>query len=1186
MIKQSFISIAVLLLSAQFLSAATTVERDHHFWSIKRLIDRELRLVVDPEVESFKKQSYPGGDNYASILRLHYCQIFQLDDPSLATEIEALSKSVAKTNNPDIDALISTEVTNGGVLRYVNPLLRDLLPDSPAKELGAEKKARVEKRVKLLTEKATVAMAEFRKRIDAHKGDEEKYDLGELDENEGNKVIQKAVGLRLDYANECYFTYLALREVLYRGDQFGIDTTDAENFMVNLIGTNEQIEELGTWDWNYADYQIFLRHRIQVMQSDVVRRGHKYGDYGQVVAGFQDVLDTPLDGYPGSVRPHIENLKLTALADLLYWHVAMDKARDELIAKDKAAAAAAPKNRRRGFEKKRPEYAAEGIKLFEHYKNEMKLDDMLRKDKALTNKVAQAYFVAGRLYRLTSQVPKALDLIAEIMDIKPNHYYYGNARRWKSYFVKPPEKGEIDFHAPMTLVDPEKVLDSIADILSEARGTEDKKQRRKMYTGAAISLRNAVLSLQDPEHRRKWVKVGPTAYYQYAYVLYKLEKYEHAAIASMEGALAYKSLYERRQKNPFKDDKGKPNANMDGLQKLVQNLSPYTSQLRRVDKSEATTQLYRDGLKLLDDVYKEIVKAPNPKAVVISGIQEGDLAGALEKLEEYATTKDLAPSDQIWAARIRSYIYYLMWDESSKGGDKAKTAELGTKLDASIKTVDEVLAKHKDAKDVAEEAGKAVQMVVSIEVGKAFRTGDYLKVLLALDEDFWANPPEEGSILQKLAGQMCGASYKYHVILLKEKDPQKTLEMWPHIKRAYMALMLAREKTGAKLSNSGKALAETYKNIGKLADWFVETKSQAGAKEFNFAQMNKIVQQAPLQYGNIMMDVVLGNNDNLPLVRSVARTLQRGGDNERAALLYEQYLTALAEDTELMTFRTDSKDIVDRVGDVIMAAPLGSIRKSWVRIRDLLVDKPGFVAGEYRQYGGTTRELSEEKVDYAEAVVLLDALLRDAKGRKAALGADYEKVMTAVTGLREKASELATYIQIMDFTVQAYLDTNAMDKALPYIKTLIDFDPAHPRYRALNVEIVLRAVKGDNPPPKNEIIEARKITIDLLKQYKDKPSKLAAFWLAYCQAYELTAVLGEIDNINKSLKRHHNSDITPIVFDLAISNGDGTHAAKDQEAAALIKRYLGLYDVKGVTFPKPFELSVDDDQLIIKMVKE
>ena len=438
---------------------------------------------------------------------------------------------------------------------------------------------------------------------------------------------------------------------------------------------------------------------------------------------------------------------------------------------------------------------------------------------------------------------------------------------------------------------------------------------------------------------------------------------------------------------------------------------------------------------------------------------------------------------------------------------------------------------------------------------------------------------------------MASASYRYHIGLLKAKDPVKTIEMWPHLRRTSMAMNLAREKTGASLTNSTKALAETYKNVGKLANWFLEKKNNGDKDiaEFNFADMNKIATQAPLSYGDLMWSVVHENNENIELVRAVARTLQRGNDNARAAILFEQYLSAVKGDTKLMAFKDDPKDLVDAAGDILVAAPLGSLRKAWPKVRDLLVDKPGFREGEYRENGGTTAELSEEKTDYYLAKVEIEKLLDEAKKRKAALGASHDQVVKALTDLKEISTRLFTYYQVMDFLVQAYLATGDMDKALPYIKTLIAFDPIHPRYRALNVEVVLRSLKGDKPPTEKEILEARSIVSETMLSNRNRPEKRNEFWLAYCQAYELTAALAkpeEIAKINKSLKRHYAADITPIVFDLAADNGESTFAARTAEGAALIKRYLKLYDIKGITFPKPFEWEEDDGQLIIRMVKE
>ena len=1169
------------------LMAATSVERDSHFWTVKRLIDKELEMVASPELATFKAVGYPEGDKYGDALRLLYCRAFQLDDPKLGEEIQGLEKSIGTFSDPAINELVSDEVNAAWVQRFSMPIQRELQLVLPAKKLGPEQLERINKRIGLLIDKTKFALVELEKKVGTNAADEEKYDNGELPDDQINAVIEKGIILRLEYANAFYNSYMALREVLYRGEEYGIDKAPVEAYMKEFIGTYEQIQKYDNWSYNYGDSNILLKHRLQIMLTEPVRTGHKYGNYDTAVGGMADIMDAPLDQFPSKFKTQVRALQLNVLMDVLYFHYALQGNREHLIEMDKKNAIGS--KHRRGVNKERPNYAEVGIKMWERYYTEWELADTLRKDKKLTHIVAQAYFVAGNLYSQAGQVPKALNLIKEISDIKPRHFYYGNASRWKSRYMTPDINREVSFQSPVEMVDPVQILESVNDIFAEARSTENAAQRKKMFLDAAVSLRNAVYSLQDPSNSKLWFKLGPTAYYQLAYALYKVEMYDHAALISMEGAEVFESYFKRSSRNPFKNDKGEYNSNVEGLKKLVQNLSPYAAQWRRVDGSEAVTGLYRDAIRLLD-VYKGIVPPPNPKSAIIVLVQEGEYDEALVKLDDFSKEK-INDSDKIWCARIKAYCLYLMWDVVVKksGVDSEKAKGVGGKLDAALADIDSTLEKLKDAKDTAEEASKAKQMKISISVGKAIRAKEWLKVLLALDDKYWENPPEESAILQRVAGQMCTASYYYHAELLKLKDAEKTIEIWPHLRRTLTALNLAKEKSGALMTNASKALAKTYKNIGTLADWFVENRGKNGVPDFNFGQMNKIVTQAPLSYGNLMWDLVYKNNNDLEQVRGVARTLQRGNDPTRAAILYEQYLTAVQDDAALMSFRDNPKETVDTVGDVIMASPLSSLKDKWGKVRDLMVDKPGFREGEYKDRGGTTEKLSEEKADYYLATQELEKMLKSVDASRASLGAGYEKLKNALTGLRDISNQLSIYYVIMDYTVQAYLAIDKMDNALPYIKALIAYDPIHPRYRSLNVEIVLRALGGNNPPSKEAIMDARSIAAEQMADFKGRPDKVKDYWLAYCQACELTAALGkpeEIKKINKSLGRHRADSVTPVVFDLAEDNGDETHTARDQESAGLIQRYLKLYDVKGITYPKPFAVSADEDQVMIKMVKE
>ena len=90
------------------------------------------------------------------------------------------------------------------------------------------------------------------------------------------------------------------------------------------------------------------------------------------------------------------------------------------------------------------------------------------------------------------------------------------------------------------------------------------------------------------------------------------------------------------------------------------------------------------------------------------------------------------------------------------------------------------------------------------------------------------------------------------------------------------------------------------------------------------------------------------------------------------------------------------------------------------------------------------------------------------------------------------------------------------------------------------------------------------------------------YWLAYCKAYELQAMLGEGAKISKSLKRHL-IGIPPILLDIAIESEGKTFTPRDAVAAQLITRYEALYKAKGITVLSPLIIKNVDGSMIITL---
>ena len=100
--------------------------------------------------------------------------------------------------------------------------------------------------------------------------------------------------------------------------------------------------DMAEWDWSYASMCPLLKHRLMVLCAEAQRLNQQRPDLGKIKtlpyddlrAGFLEVTDLDLDQISINFRDRLQDLKYTAWADLLHWHIslgdaaALDKADD------------------------------------------------------------------------------------------------------------------------------------------------------------------------------------------------------------------------------------------------------------------------------------------------------------------------------------------------------------------------------------------------------------------------------------------------------------------------------------------------------------------------------------------------------------------------------------------------------------------------------------------------------------------------------------------------------------------------------------------------------------------------------------------------------------------------------------------------------------------------------------------
>jgi hypothetical protein len=313
-----------------------------------------------------------------------------------------------------------------------------------------------------------------------------------------------------------------------------------------------------------------------------------------------------------------------------------------------------------------------------------------------------------------------------------------------------------------------------------------------------------------------------------------------------------------------------------------------------------------------------------------------------------------------------------------------------------------------------------------------------------------------------------------------------------------------------------------------------------------------------------LYEPTLTDKTPIPNILFIASTLWDVDEKQRAAMQYKRYISLLAKDDALNSFKNNPEAYIQKFTSVVTAR--GEFKKAWEEIVDLSFDSP-----EDRQAYKDLPKTNwppRQRADYITAL----SKIRDfrdlmSKNKAVVAPALYKQIEEAVDEFSAVLNSAASRTMAVSRLATFYRENDEFEKALPLLMELYDEDPLSlDNQMALVLVTYHAALKGDPMPPKAELEKARGIAASIRSEKRGTRDKLG-YWEAYTLVMEFSIMLGDLKVVNDSLSflRRDRSDlsrdlIAPPVY------GDDKRVRRPQNALAiqLAKRFLNLYG-KGIT---------------------
>lgn len=1167
----------LLLLAGGFASGSEAERRNNHFFTIKELVDNGMRLPAERAINAFGQAGYPDAQWYEKGLRYHYADYFRTAAPGpiagpLEEQYAALRQELegARDHLPTKVRQLVEGAGDADLRRYTTLILRDLNPDAPPPlvPFTEERQREFEGRLRRLLRSADEtlqrnfqAIQDFEPRVEAS------WDL-DPEGREYQEVFQGAILLRYEYAHSMYTVYKALREVIQRGSDFGLPASLRREIVEPWLHRHlsERADDLGQWEWHYAEYYPLLRHRLAVLMSEIVRLNERREDletigrlsYDDVRRSFFGVIDLDISQFGRQHREGLTVLKYETWSDLLFWHLAMGT--------DRAL--------------------TEAARMWDDYQSR-NMDPLNSRDRTRQQLVGHLHLLAARIFHARDEANRRNALCVAVQ--QADNFFAVNARQWLTYFAQAGGDGGGSWAAMPSSEDPSVAMSLSSELRRTARNTVDDEVASRLRADAQVVLRNAILGLpnaNDPE----FLDVAPQLYQSFAFSLYDDGLLYEAVIAAEAGLNRFKPLWERSRNqggNPWMRG-GELTAAGEMVRRLAGDLLIYTQRLRGRDSNSATRDAYGRAISLLQAFDPERAAEGLEWNQFVIHMQQGEFEMAQDVLRSYEQSN---PDQQLrvlgaWA-RLR-YAQFNALNASGAGEDRMQRAQ--NELDETVDRVRNAIQGMVEGDEEIPEGQRGEvqnlwRFLTTVQVATMFQSERYREVLETLGPEFWERLQDDRDLNRQLFTYLSGSAYRVGVAIARDQerrqDPALMLELWPYYTNAvevYERLVRRWPELVERTTSNRRQIAALFNITRQLTNWFQQN-VDAGTEGFTDYEQDLFSGMSNDAQGFFARIFPVDEDTDMRTVLSVAMAHWNQGNRAEAVPLFERYKEQLSQDPKLMSFNENPERVLNEVGRAMSQRQ--ALRPFWERrgedsIPELLVDAPELhemiLDPNVRQ-----ADWPERKRDYAAALRQTDRFGELLQSQRSLI-ADFDSLWEQFQEFRSLVQNLAYSVQIDTMLVEAYREMGRGGEAVALARELWDYDPLNPVFMTLIIEGTLERINQADTPAEADVRDALNIAARLRNIVSGQRERRDLYWIASSQVMELLHYTGDRDSVNRILRRQAIDNNNPPA-DLSVP-GSNPRRARNAQAIEIADRYLQLFDLEGITVERPYMIEERDGEVL------
>lgn len=1114
--------------------SATSTERDQHAQAVAVLIAAGLRLPAERQFADFQAARYPTDDaSLDVVLRFLHHDRFLATMP--AAEQQARTAELKRLRE-QVSRLLQSMPANvravlvrgtGTSVQLVNTIARVLHPDDapPLVPLAAEKSAHLREQVSRLL---TVVEAEFQQALAVAMAyetvDQSAWELPEGSPQQ-HAALQAAVERRLATLHPLRTGMMVLREVVVRGDDFGVDARSVREQLRALFAAKPPmstsanlVELLADWDFAWGELSPVVGEWCGSLLGDALVLGSSAIRPEEVDRIQRRVLALdPRQQRVAHVQVEMLGVQVRTLTDALRWRLY--------------------RGDRVGF--------TEAWQMWQEFATRTRDETRLLPGRhpVLTADLVRLHLVAARLAAALGDRAGAAAVLQPVMAARAPFDEF--ARHWQEQLV-----GDQSVPTTTAALEPSTALMRARAHLDEAKATGDAQAARHHHLQAATVLRRGILGLYTTRGDARSADQLAQLYHLYVITLSRLEMRHHAVIAALSGTdqalLLIERLERQQQPNPWKRLTTQGRSAWDDQRitplRLATDGMIIASQLKARDPRMNGLYLAAiDRLGRLDPTGKG---GNLMRQQIIAMIEEEDYEGALREADHLLrTTLD----QDAWVSSVRNRVLPALAQRLRRSGENAKADDLLARL----------------ARDNAAMLAKAQAELANPDLAPARRQEleRALSQIQLADIEILATRQEHGAIIERLGVMLAtdAGTDAVHRARLQERLAQ-VLGQWVDAQQpsattsmSDLRVIVARLEQVRTILQPADAMTIPINAAKRLALAYHRVRSvlpaASAARDDDTQQMIRLLDRGFSESFAPTVDAQtpVGN------LMALGQAWWDLGERSRAIVPYERGLARMLDDPAVAAFLQD--------------------RRAWLATRtDVLSARAEFRARWQQVVSSCIGDGDRTPADLRAASTTVSALKTDIDAAKSILGGELHlRLLTAVGEVDAVLRKLLGVALARQRLADCYRATGKSEAAIPHLQQLCAQEPNDPAHR---LALVLAIQSSRQPSSRADLELARRLAAQIRDERQGTTDKVG-YWEASLLVLELSLLLGEhrlVDDTLSFMGRNRSDLSRDLVAPTVTGDDRRVRRPSGVEAVMLAKRFLDLYGKQGITARPPFRI--------------